>query len=133
MMVEEYVQWAAILSPVIAVLLAWWTSRSGARDTAKLVKCIKKMMQIQLQIKTLELSKEAKEEHIQFEIFSKKNKESHAHDSLNHLMFSPEELRRIEEQERDTDAKINSTFDRRRVIAETMSDIMKLTKEIEKI
>lgn len=29
------VQWAAILSPIIAVLIAWWMSRNSAKDTAK--------------------------------------------------------------------------------------------------
>ena len=29
------VQWATILSPIIAVLIAWWMSRSSAKDTAK--------------------------------------------------------------------------------------------------
>lgn len=34
-MMETIVQWATILSPIIAVLLAWWTSRSSAKDSAK--------------------------------------------------------------------------------------------------
>ena len=29
------VQWATILSPIIAVLIAWWMSKSSAKDTAK--------------------------------------------------------------------------------------------------
>lgn len=29
------VQWATILSPIIAVLIAWWMLRSSAKDTAK--------------------------------------------------------------------------------------------------
>ena len=29
------VQWATILSPIIAVFIAWWMSRSSAKDTAK--------------------------------------------------------------------------------------------------
>lgn len=29
------VQWATIFSPIIAVLIAWWMSRSSAKDTAK--------------------------------------------------------------------------------------------------
>ena len=29
------VQWATILSPIIAVLIAWWMSRNSAKDTAK--------------------------------------------------------------------------------------------------
>jgi hypothetical protein len=32
---NEIVQWATILSPIIAVLIAWWMSRSSAKDTAK--------------------------------------------------------------------------------------------------
>lgn len=132
-MMEAFVQWATILSPIIAVGLAWWTSRSGARDTAKLVKCIKRLMQIQLQIKMLELSKEAKEEHLQFEILLDKLKNNPTHNPLSHLILSPEESRQYEEKERDTETKKNFTFDRRIVIAEMMSDIMKLKKEIDKI
>ena len=33
--VQFIVQWATILSPIIAVLIAWWTVRSSAKDTAK--------------------------------------------------------------------------------------------------
>ena len=29
------VQWATILSPIVAVFIAWWMSRSSAKDTAK--------------------------------------------------------------------------------------------------
>ncbi len=32
---ETIVQWATILSPIIAVLLAWWTSRSSAKESAR--------------------------------------------------------------------------------------------------
>lgn len=45
------VQWATILSPIIAVVLAWWTSRSGARDTKKLNK-------VQLELMRLKIAKE---------------------------------------------------------------------------
>ena len=34
-MIDSIVQWATILSPIIAVLIAWWMSRSSAKDTAK--------------------------------------------------------------------------------------------------
>lgn len=34
-MMETIVQWATILSPIIAVLLAWWTSRSSAKESAR--------------------------------------------------------------------------------------------------
>ncbi len=32
---ETIVQWATILSPLIAVLLAWWTGRCSAKETVK--------------------------------------------------------------------------------------------------
>ena len=57
-MMETFVQWATILSPIIAVGLAWWTSRRGARDTAKLVKSIKTLTQIQVHITRLNFFKE---------------------------------------------------------------------------
>ena len=129
----DVVQWATILSPVIAVGLAWWTSRRGARDTAKLVNSIKKLMQIQLQIKILELSKDAKEEHLQFDILLEKLKDNPAHSPLNHLTLSSEELRQYEEKEKDIESNKNLTFDRRIVIAEMMSDLQKLYKDINKI
>ena len=34
-MIDVIVQWATILSPIIAVLIAWWMSKSSAKDTAK--------------------------------------------------------------------------------------------------
>lgn len=36
------VQWATILSPIIAVLIAWWTVRSSAKDTAKKMAALEK-------------------------------------------------------------------------------------------
>ena len=51
------VQWATILSPIIAVLIAWWTVRSSAKDTAKQIKSIKELSrrQIEATIKQVEL------------------------------------------------------------------------------
>lgn len=37
---NEMVQWVALLSPIIAVLLAWWTVRSSSKDTAKQIAAI---------------------------------------------------------------------------------------------
>ena len=51
------VQWATILSPIIAVLIAWWTVRSSAKDTAKQIKSIKELSRLQIEatIKQVEL------------------------------------------------------------------------------
>lgn len=127
------VQWATILSPIIAVILAWWTCRSGARDTAKLVKCNKKLMQISLQIKMIELSKEAKEEHVEFSSLLKKAKEMSQQRHSNYPDWSSEILMQYEDKERDNDYKITKTFDKRMVITETMSDLINLIREVGKI
>lgn len=55
---DVFVQWATILSPIIAVLLAWWTSRSGARDTAKQIDALKKLAKIQLETTQIQINKE---------------------------------------------------------------------------
>lgn len=42
------VQWATILSPIIAVLIAWWTVRSSAKDTAKKISTLEKSTREQI-------------------------------------------------------------------------------------
>ncbi len=60
------VQWATLLSPIIAVLIAIWASRSSAKDTAKKlvaleestkiqVESIKELTKIQIEITKLQL------------------------------------------------------------------------------
>ena len=127
------VQWATILSPIIAVLLAWWTCRSGARDTAKLVKCNKKLMQISLQIKMIELSKEAKEEHVEFSSLLKKAEEIRKQRHSNYHDWPSEIQMHHEDKESDNDYKITQTIDRRMVLTETMSDLINLIREVDKI
>lgn len=41
-MIDTIVQWATILSPIIAVLLAWWTSRCSAKESAKKIDALEK-------------------------------------------------------------------------------------------
>lgn len=68
-MMETIVQWATILSPIIAVGLAWWTVRSSSRDTnkkidaiedstAKQIKTVKKLTRLQLELSTMQINKE---------------------------------------------------------------------------
>ena len=54
---ELIVQWATILSPIIAVLVAWWMSRSSAKATEKQIASIKELsrLQIEASIKQVEL------------------------------------------------------------------------------
>lgn len=127
------VQWATIFSPIIAVILAWWTCRSGARDTAKLIQCAKNLMLINLRLKILELSKEAKEEGVEFSSLLKKYRELNKQINANYSDWPDETLRQHEERGRDIDDKKDLTFDRRMVIAETMTNVIKLISKIEKL
>ena len=52
------VQWATIISPIIAVLLARWTSRRGARDASKMIKSVKELTKVQIEVTKVQLSKE---------------------------------------------------------------------------
>lgn len=51
---EEIVQCATILSPIIAVLLAWWAVRSSARDASKQIDSVKKLTRNQIKVAILE-------------------------------------------------------------------------------
>lgn len=53
----SFVQWATILSPIIAVLLAWWTVRNSAKDTTRQIESIKELSRLQMDatIKQVEL------------------------------------------------------------------------------
>ena len=55
---DTIVQWATILSPIIAVLLAWWASRSSAKDTAKQISCICDVAILQIDTTIFEIENE---------------------------------------------------------------------------
>jgi len=71
------VQWATLLSPIIAVLIAIWASRSSAKDTAKKlvaieestkiqVESVKELTKIQIEITRLQLKKELWEANLRY-------------------------------------------------------------------
>ena len=47
MNMQTIVDWATILSPIIAVLIALWVSRKSAKDTAKQVRAIRELCILQ--------------------------------------------------------------------------------------
>lgn len=52
------VQWATILSPIIAVLLACWTSRCSAKESAKQISALKRIAILQIETSLLEMEYE---------------------------------------------------------------------------
>lgn len=74
---EIIVQWATILSPIIAVLLAWWMSKGSERQTAKQIESIKELEKIQINLLQLQIDKELFEAKIKLDQVScKANKNS---------------------------------------------------------
>lgn len=55
---EAIVQWATILSPIIAVVIAIWASRSSAKETAKQIAAIKELAVLQIDSTILEMEYE---------------------------------------------------------------------------
>ena len=58
---EIVVQWATILSPIIAVVLAWWVGRSSEKQASKQIASIKELEKIQINLLQLEIDKEMNE------------------------------------------------------------------------
>ncbi|SNU03509.1 hypothetical protein SAMN06298211_102150 [Prevotellaceae bacterium MN60] len=85
MEMDIIVKWATILSPIIAVLIAWWTVNSSTKDTAnklaaleestnRQIESIKELIRIQLEITTLQLQKEARDvRHMMVQTLKKEN------------------------------------------------------------
>ena len=129
-MMETFVQWATILSPIIAVGLAWWTSRRGARDTAKLVKSIKTLTQIQVHITRLNFFKEYQDACTHSNVLFEKSQKLHTNSFSNHL---PESMRQREERKDDVNA--DHEFYRKRIadLSEIMEMLDGLSESIKKM
>ena len=54
-MVDTTVQWATILSPIIAVLVAVWVVVSSKKDTDKQIESIKALSKLQIEILATEI------------------------------------------------------------------------------
>lgn len=95
---EIIVQWATILSPIIAVVLAWWMGRSGAKQTVKQVASIKELEKIQINLLQLQIDKEMNEAKVLREQASEKV------DSMRNsyiLGGFPDSFRQVQERKTD--------------------------------
>lgn len=84
---ETIVQWATILSPVIAVVLAWWTSRSSAKSlhesTKKEIQGLKELAAIQIETTILEM---------EYEFFKAETMMKDYHDEIEELQMELQKL-----------------------------------------
>lgn len=100
---DTIVQWVAILSPIIAVLIAVWTSRSGARDTAKQIAAVKELTKVQLELTKLELDKELWDARILHLQTSKRETDNYFFN--NQIGGLADSFRKLENEKRDLSDK----------------------------
>ena len=96
MIMDNLVEWATILSPIIALALAWYTSKSGARDARKTIKSIKELADIQIRLLQIQLEKEETEASIRHQ---QANEE--ANDTFKRII--PYDAASFQRMERDTE------------------------------
>lgn len=107
------VQWATILSPICAVIIAVWTSKSSAKDvvkqiaaleenTNKQIKKIEELAKIQMEISMLQIDKdlwEARAHHHQ--ISQRANDEEQHNHFFNQIGGFADSMRQMEYRKRD--------------------------------
>lgn len=110
---EYIVQWATILSPIIAVALAWWTVRSSSKDTdkkiaaieestRKQVESIKELAKTQIEIASIQLRKDINEARTSYSQVSKRISNELEHDEhSNRIGGEYEIIRQREDRRRD--------------------------------
>ena len=125
---EQVVQWVTIFSPIIAVVIAVWTSRSSAKDTAKKiaaleesttkqVESIKELTQIQIDLSIMQLEKEATETRAHFKQTSKRFWDDMERDN-NFNSFGP-----IEDSWRQRDDKRRDLTDKQEYDSKHLQDL----------
>lgn len=99
---ESIVQWATIMSPVVAVLLAWWTSKSSVRTAKKQIASIKELEKMQINLLQLQIDKELSESHIRYsQANGKINSEYGQRQVFNYIGDFADSMRSIREREHD--------------------------------
>lgn len=110
---DTIVQWATILSPIIAVLLAWWTSRSGAREVRKIVASMKEMKRIQIALLAIQIEKDIAEATAKYVQTDKKLKKDAEYNEFlgRHVGGGMDAIHQKEERKRDMDSEKGYQYD----------------------
>jgi hypothetical protein len=125
---EAIVQWATILSPIIAVLLAWWTSRSSTRAANKQIATMKELEKIQIHLLQLQISKEMIEANLRE---SQAFNQEHDDDHFNMIGGFADSLRQREHRKKDlaSEQKFQSErYQWLRKISETLDEMKEQIK-----
>lgn len=136
------VQWATILSPIIAVGIAIWASRSSAKDTAKHIAAIeestkkqidsiKEFEKIQLELSYTQAVKELKEAYKHYRQISQRTIDENSRDNMfNHIGGEFEYFRQQENRKRDMSDSQDFYDNQIKELNEVISRIESLRKAI---
>lgn len=137
------VQWATILSPILAVGLAWWTVISSAKETdrkiaaleestTKQVESIKQIAKLQIKTSQIKISKELWEARMRNKLSQKKMNDMQDYNRhFNYIGDGPNFFR--EQHEKGIDLSLEQEFQEKyaKVLEEYQAKLNKLSKELE--
>lgn len=120
-MMEYIVQWATILSPIIAVGLAWWAARSSLKDTDKKIAAIKEssereinqlkeLAQLEVEALTLKLDMELIQRQLMAQQADEERKGMQQIMSSNRKTFQDLGLRDFESKQPERNLKYTKAF-----------------------
>lgn len=140
---DSIVQWATILSPIIAVGLAWWTVRSSSKDTAKKIDAIeqntnkeierlKEISRLQIEIPIVQLKKELWDAQQHIQILTNRLSEING---FNSAMFTnaygQEASLKREEKIKDLKSERAFYFEQQKAIKEYLAQLEEIKKKLE--
>lgn len=140
---EYVVQWATILSPIIAVLIAWWMVKSTSKDTAKKIdaiernaikqiKQLKEVSRLQLQITTIQLNKELWDATKNYQINNEQVEDLDGRNASFYVMaYGNEALERKKERNKDFILKRNFYSEQEKVLKKFLSQLENIKKQLE--
>lgn len=120
-MMEYIVQWATILSPIIAVGLAWWAVRSSSKDTDKKIAAIKKssereinqlkeLAQLEVEALTLKLDMELIQRQLMAQQAEEERQGMEQIMNIPHLTFQELRKRDFESKQPERNLKYTKAF-----------------------
>ena len=156
MSMDCVVQWATILSPIIAVVIAIWTSRSSAKDTAKKIaaieestknqiaaleqstqkqlKSVKKLARIHTETSQIQIEKELWEARKRYLLAIKEEGDAMEYDHFfNQIGGVSDSLRQREEKNRKLTNEKDFYKEYAKMLEQYHSRINKLSKELEEM
>ena len=118
---EYIVQWATILSPIIAVGLAWWAVRSSSKDTDKKIAAIKEssereinqlkeLAQLEVEALTLKLDMELIQRQLMAQQAEEERKGMEQIMNIPHLTFQELGKRDFESKQPERNLKYTKDF-----------------------